>query len=122
MSGAAVEEDLGDFGGVRGDFDDVGVSAARATASQRAFSAHCVAARVGNMILRSVEAVESYSEAMEERTSTKKAVARLWLKSGFLLDSKTLSVDDAESPPRTIGQGVVSRGFFNRRKLFSSIC
>jgi hypothetical protein len=80
VSGAAVEEDLGDFCGVWGDFDDVGVSPAGTAASQRAFSAHCLAASLENMNLRSAEAVECYPGAMEERSNTSWAVMRLWLK------------------------------------------
>jgi hypothetical protein len=45
VTGAAVEEDLSDFCGVWGNFDDVGVSAAGTAAAQRAFSAHCMVAR-----------------------------------------------------------------------------
>lgn len=83
MSGAAVEKDLGGFCGVWGDFDDVGVSPAGTAASQRAFSAHCVAASLENMNLRSAEAVECYPGTMEERSNTSGAVVRLRLRSDF---------------------------------------
>ena len=89
MSGAAVEEDLGGFCGVWGDFDDVGVSPAGTAASQRAFSAHSVAASLENMNLRSPEAVECYPGTMEERSNTSRAVVRLWLRSDFYLDFKS---------------------------------
>lgn len=46
VSSAAVEEDLGGLCGVEGDFDDVGISTAGTAAAQRAFSAHCVVARL----------------------------------------------------------------------------
>jgi hypothetical protein len=114
VSGAAVKEDLGDFCSVRGDFDDVSVSAAGTAASQRAFSAHCATARVENLDLRIAEAVECYSGAMEERTNRSRAVVRLQLRSDFYWILKHLLSYDGKLPPRTISQGV-NRGRFHQR-------
>jgi hypothetical protein len=102
VGGTAVEEDLGDFCSVWRDFDDVGVSAAGTTASQRAFSAHCVVARLYDMILGIAEVVECYPRAIEERKNTRRGSFEVVVEVGFLLDSKTYSVDDGKLPRRDL--------------------
>lgn len=102
VGGTAVEEDLGDFCGVWRDFNDVSVSAAGTTASQRAFSAHCVVARLYDMIWRIAEVIECYSRAIEERKNTRRGSFEVVVEAGFLLDSKTHSVDDGKSPRRDL--------------------
>ena len=64
-------------------------------------------------------AVECKFGTLEERTNTSRIVVRLWVEVGFLLDSKTHSVDDGELPA---WGNIILRGFMNGCHIFSSIC